>query len=222
MTIDKQLPTAVIFDMDGVLIDSEPLHAASYVQAFAEIGLAITLDDYYREISMGHLAVSELYAAMGGDMALWHDISARKAVLTKEIMSQKGTLMPGVTRLLESLKDAGIPMALATSAGKRSLEIFMDKFDLRPYFKHIVTWEDVNAIKPDPRGFIVAAERLGVNCQDCAVLEDSPRGVLAATRAGMKCIAIPNNSTRNGDFATASLVVGSLTDVSLDMIRGLF
>ena len=81
MRNDTQLPAAVIFDMDGVLIDSEPLHAASYVQAFAEIGLAITLDDYYREISMGHLAVSELYAAMGGDMTRWHDISARKAVL---------------------------------------------------------------------------------------------------------------------------------------------
>ncbi|MCL5104590.1 MAG: HAD-IA family hydrolase [Armatimonadetes bacterium] len=222
MSVDARLPAAVIFDMDGVLIDSEPLHAESYVQAFTEMGLAITLDDYNREVSIGHLSVSELYAAVGGDMTYWHDVSARKAVLTKELMSQKGALLPGVITLLESLNDAGIPTALATSAGKRSLGIFMEKFDLRSYFEHILTWEDVNAIKPDPKAYIVSAERLGVRPEHCAVLEDSPRGVLAARRAGMKCIAIPNDSTRHGDFSPASLVVGSLEEVSLQLIRSLF
>jgi beta-phosphoglucomutase-like phosphatase (HAD superfamily) len=98
----------------------------------------------------------------------------------------------------------------------------MKKFDLRPYFKHIITWEDVHAIKPDPQAYILAAERLGMQPNECVVFEDTPRGVLAAHRAGMKCIAIPTSTTYDGDFSKAAMIAGSLEGMNINILQGLF
>lgn len=218
----NSLPAAAIFDMDGVLVDSEPLHTASYVQAFSEVNQVVTAEEYRQAVTLGHATVKKFYVSVGGDIEQWDAVARRKAVLVKEMMHARGRLMPGIIELLEALKSESIPTALVTSGGRKSLEAVMSKFDLRPYFQHVVTWEDVNAVKPKPDGFILAAKRLGVQCCDCIVFEDTPKGVLAANLAGMKCVAIPTSTTYDGDFSLATLVVKSLEDVDLGVIRGLF
>jgi HAD superfamily hydrolase (TIGR01509 family) len=208
--------------MDGVLVDSEPLHTASYVQAFKEVNKVVTAEQYRQAVTLGNATVKKFYLSVGGDIEQWDTVAKRKAVLVRELMHARGRLMPGIIELLEALKAERIPTALATSSGKKSLEAVMSKFDLRPYFQHVATWEDVNAVKPKPDGFIFAAEKLGVQCCDCVVFEDTPRGVLAANLAGMKCVAIPTSTTHDGDFSLATLVVKSLEDVDMGVIRGLF
>ncbi len=218
----KILPAAAIFDMDGVLVDSEPLHTESSVRAFDEFGVDLTHEEYRRKITLGDHTVRRLFSEMGGDMDRWHSLGDRKAIMLHELIKEKLALMPGIVRFLDMLKETGIPTALATSAGKRSFELIMEKYDLRQYFQQVVTWEDVKAIKPDPQAYIITAEMLGVRPEECVVFEDTPRGVLAAHRAGMKCVAIPTSTTRDGNFSLASIVVESLEEVNLTMLRTLF
>lgn len=217
-----KLPSAVIFDMDGVLVDSEPVHTACYCQAFTEAGFPITTEQYRQNVTIGHFTCKKLFLTVGGNMERWPEVRNRKFELTNEMMHDRVRLMPGITELLETLQSERIPTALATSSGINSLEAVMGRFDLRPYFRHIVTSEDVKAVKPEPDGYIFAAGKLGVPCHECVAIEDSPRGVLAAHRAGMKCIAVPTSTTFDGDFGPANLVVKSLEEVSIDMLRGLF
>lgn len=216
------MPSAVIFDMDGVLVDSEPIHTEGYVRTFNEMGLKLDNEGYRQSVILGNAGVRNLYTSIGGDMKLWPDVCKRKASILRELVQKHGRLMPGVIQLLETLKREEISTVLATSASKKSFSIMMEKFDLTGFFDHIITWEDVNAIKPDPAVFILAAERLGAKREECVIFEDSPRGVLAAHRAGIKCIAVPNFSTSGGDFTHASMIVNSLTEVTIEMLRGMF
>ncbi|MCE5199651.1 MAG: HAD family phosphatase [Armatimonadota bacterium] len=214
-------PAAVLFDMDGVLVDSEPWHIESYIRAFSEVGLTLTTEVYRQNIIIGQLSVRELFYSLGGDKERWEYVFKRKMAHTKKLMSEHLEIMPGTIRLLEMLKAEGIPTALVTSAGKQSLDVIMGKYNLLPYFDHVMTWEDVRAIKPDPDGYIKAAQVFGVKPKDCVVFEDSPRGVLAAHRAGMKCIAVPTGTTHDGDFSLANVVVSSLEDATLDLLQEL-
>lgn len=215
------LPAAVIWDMDGVLADTEPLHAETYVRIFGDMGLDLTIEQYRRMVTMGEMSVKDVYLKIGGDPGLWDEAMEKKGALIKDLLERSGEMRPGVLSLLKSLKKNKVPTALATSAGKRSVGIILDRFDLWGYFDEIVVWQDVQASKPAPDAYIIAARKLGVKPKDCVALEDSPRGVLAAIRAGMKCIAIPTPSTDDGDFSQATLVVKSLEDVNIETLSEL-
>ena len=220
--IDMRLPAAVIFDMDGLLVDTEPMHGESYVRTFAHFGLKLSVEEYRQAVTIGGMSVLNLYLSHGGDESRWQEVSVQKSKCFKCIFEKNGALMPGVLNLLDSLRQAHIPTAIATSSGRSSLKTIMDKFDIQPFFDHLITWRDVETSKPDPDAFIEAARRMDARCEDCIVLEDSPRGVLAAHRAGMKCIAVPTSSTADGDFSLATVVVNSLEDVTIESIRQLF
>lgn len=216
------LPAAVVFDMDGVLADTEPLHCEAYVGIWNEMGLACTLEDYRRCITMGRMAVHEMYAALGGDASVWQSVMDAKHKRVEQMLSERDVLRPGVVELLRALKAAGTPTAIATIAGRRSMEIILGRFELRGYFDKFVTWQDITRPKPDPEVYQTAAARLGVPCEHCAAIEDSPRGVTAAIRAGMKCVAVPTASTADGDFSLATVTVASLELVDLNTLRDLF
>ena len=215
------LPSAVIFDMDGVLADTEPLHGECFVRAFAGFGISTTLEQYRQAVTLGGSTVRDYFIALGGDPSDWDRVKGVKDSYLEELMAERDALMPGVVRLLELLRSAGIPAAVATSARRRSLDIIIDRYGLRSYFNVIVTKDEAAAEKPDPGLYLMAAERLGVESGECVAIEDSPRGVVAAARAGMKCIAVPTTSTAEGDFSPATLVVRSLEEIGLDTLRSL-
>lgn len=222
MAIALQLPSAVMFDMDGLIVDSEPIHAETYCRIFQDMGLSITPEDYRQAINLGSMTVGDLYYSIGGKEEHWQEVNRHKARIFTQLIHEKAVLLPGVTQLLDSLKHENIPTALCTSAGNTTLTAIMGKFDLLHYFDVVLTWQDVKAIKPAPDSYIEGAKRLGVDPCECVALEDSPRGALAAHHAGMKCIAVPTSLTLDGDFSTASLVVRSLNEVSLPLMRSLF
>ena len=215
------MPQAVIFDMDGVLADTEPLHGKSFVQAFGKLGIRTTLERYRQAVTLAGSTVRDYYLSLGGQESTWERIKQIKDKLITALIESDGVLMPGAVDLLRLLKGASIPTAVATSARRASLEIVLDKFELWPYFDAFATKDDVEAEKPDPAVFLLAAEKLAVDPAACIVVEDSPRGVLAAHRAGMKCIAVPTPSTADGDFSLADVVVDSLEAVNLEALRGL-
>ena len=216
------LPAAVIFDMDGVLADTEPLHGECFVRAFAGFGIFTTLEEYRRAVTLGGTTVRDYYIELGGDPSDWDRVKGVKDSLMERIVAERDALMPGVVRLLDLLRSAGIPTAVATSARRRSLDIIIDHYGLRAYFDAIVTKDEAQVEKPDPRPYLIAAERLGVDPKDCVAIEDSPRGVVAAARAGIKCIAVPTSSTVDGDFSLAARVLSSLEEINLETLRSLF
>lgn len=220
--INKVLPDAVIFDMDGVLADTEPLHGSCFIRTFINHGINISFEDYRLAVTIGGSTVKDYFISLGGNAAYWTDIKALKDELMLEAVAQDGVLMPGVIETLEMLRSAGIQTAVATSARKMSLDIILNRFNLQPYFDAFATKDEVDAEKPSPAVFLLAAKKLGVEPADCVVIEDSPRGVMAAHRAGMKCIAIPTRTTLDGDFSLATLVTESLSNVDLDMLKSLF
>jgi len=215
------LPAAVIFDMDGVLADTEPLHGECFVRAFAGFGIEATLEEYRQAVTIGGLTVRDYFLSLDGDPSDWDRVKAIKDAALQEAIKERQALLPGVLRLLDALRSARIPTAIATSARRKSLDIVIDRLGLRSYFDITVTKDEAEAEKPDPGLYLMAAERLGVDPKDCVAIEDSPRGVIAATRAGMKCIAVPTPSTADGDFSPATLVVRSLEDIDLKTLRNL-
>lgn len=220
MRID--LPVAVIFDMDGVLADTEPLHGRCFVRAFAQVGIHIQFEDYRQAVTIGGSPVRDLYLSLGGDLADWdHVKSVKDRALQAELADHIGPL-PGVRTLIDLLRGSGVRVGLATSARRRSMQLVLDRLGMWSCFDVFATKDEVDVEKPNPAVFLLAASLLRVDPARCVVIEDSPRGVLAANRAGMKCLAVPTPSTADGDFSLADLVVDSLEAVSLDTLRALF
>jgi HAD superfamily hydrolase (TIGR01509 family) len=216
------LPKAVIFDMDGVLADTEPIHGECFVRAFASFGIFTTLEDYRQAVTLGGSTVRSFFLRLGGDPSDWDRVKGLKDSYLQQMVAERDVIMPGTKRLLETLRNANIKTAIATSARRRSLQIILGPTELLEYFDVIVTKDDAESEKPDPLLYIIAAQKLGIDPKYCVAIEDSPRGVLAAVRAGMKCIAVPTKSTADADFSQADLVIPSLEHVTLEVLRSLF
>lgn len=202
-----------IFDMDGILVDSEPAHAAAYVSAFAQAGLSLTLEEYRAWVTLGGGSIRDLFRARGGDPAGWEPLFAAKCEQFGRHVTEELTLLPGVLELLVALEQRGVPRVLATGAGRWNAEIILGHFGLSRFFRAVLTGDDVRRAKPDPEVFFLAAATLGLPPEECLSFEDSPKGVRAAAAAGVPCIAIPTRWTREGDFSRAYRVLGSLREM---------
>jgi HAD superfamily hydrolase (TIGR01509 family) len=178
---------AVIFDLDGVVADSHPIHEAAWKTLLLEQGLdsaTLNLDFLYagrprREILRHYLGSIE--------SAEMEQLGRRKDELYAVAAHQLKT-KPGIPRVLSELNSAGILCALATSAGRTRAHESLEQFSITKQFSLIVTGEDAAVAKPDPEIFLLAAEKLGVKPQECIVVEDSVAGVEAARAAGMRCV----------------------------------
>jgi len=178
---------AVIFDLDGVVADSHPIHEVAWKSLLAEAGLnpdSINVDFLYA----GHPRREILRHYLGplGDSEIQH--WGRRKDELYELAAKNLRAKPGIPEGLSQLRDAGIPCALATSAGhKRTLES-LQVLGVREYFSIVITGDDVRNPKPAPDIFLLAAEKLNVKPQDAVVVEDSVAGVQAAVAGGLKCV----------------------------------
>ncbi len=215
---------AVIFDMDGVLVDSEPLNIRAYVQAWSEFGVQLTPQEYVHHITNGGMLIQTLFESCGGQLADWDALFQRKTAIYRELVNTELKLMPGAQELLTDLKTHGIPRGLATSASRVSMNLVFSAFDLAPHFDAIVALEDVTKQKPDPEAFVKAASLLRMPPDQCVVIEDAPKGLVAAKSAGMRCVIVPTAFSRSEDLSAADLVIGSLEEVTAarlgELIKG--
>ncbi len=218
-TFHDDLPKAVIFDMDGVLADTEPLHGECFVRAFASFGILTTPEDYRQAVTISGSSVRDYFLRLGGDPSDWDRVKGLKDSYLEQMIADRDVLMPGIRRLLDALRSHGIRTAVATSARRRSLDIILGQYRLHECFDALVTKDDAGTEKPDPQLYLVAAQKLNVNPKDCVAIEDSPKGITAASRAGMKCIAVITPSTADADLSMADLVVESLEAIDLEVLR---
>lgn len=129
--------------------------------------------------------------------------------------------MPGLLESLERFKAAGFKLAVASSGAQKYIELVLNKFEINGYFDAVVTGDDVKVGKPHPEAYLIAAEKLRVGAQECLVLEDATKGIQSAKAAGCKCVAVSNPNVPAQDFSEADVVVNSLDEVTLDLIKEL-
>ena len=208
-------PAAFIFDMDGVIIDSEPIHSRVKMDTFHHFGLPFEEADLIHYMGRTSNEIfGEVIAKEGR-----HDLQVEDLVRYKhehylEVL-QSGTIEPieGAVELIRHLYDEGIPLALATSSWERVMDTVLDAFKIRPYFQSVLSGSTLPKSKPDPAIYLLSAERLCVAPKDCFVLEDTAAGVLAAKRAGMHCIGFRSPHSGAQDLSLADTIVNHLSEV---------
>jgi HAD superfamily hydrolase (TIGR01509 family) len=210
---------AIIFDLDGVLIDSERLQYKAYSTVLASFGVHVTEAEYAAHwITAGHGAE---YAVTTYELPVdAAELRRLKNPVYHEMLRQDPVLMPGADAALARL-GAHCALALATNSNRQDVGFVLDYFDLRRSFAVVVTREDYDLAKPNPDAYLRAAARLGVAPPSCVVVEDSYRGILAAHRAGAVALAIPNTFTLGSDFSLAATVLHSLDELTLDLVENL-
>jgi len=214
---------AVIFDMDGVLVDTYHAHYRSWLTVAESEGLPFSEEDFAR--TFGRTS-REIIAQCWGDGRLSDDeiatLDDKKEAAFRRIIEQDFPAMPGVYELLEGLHRAGFKLAVGSSGPPENVALVVEKLGGGTLFSATVTGRDVTRGKPDPHVFLIAAERLGVSPARCAVVEDAPAGVEAARASGMISIALVSTGRTQESLAAADLVVDSLTELSAERIRRLF
>lgn len=210
---------AVIFDLDGVIIDTKELHYLAWKKFWAKRGIEHTYDDFIKKFGIPNQDIfKELYENMGVDEL--NDLCEEKEVYFRELSEGKLMPMKGAAGLIKSLKKEGYKIALGTSCQKSNIEFIMKQIGLKAYFDVIVCAADIKSGKPNPEIFLKAAEMLNVKPLECVVIEDSLHGIEAAIRAGMKCIAVATTHSEN-ELKNAFLVRQDLSKLSLADIKRL-
>lgn len=195
-------PKAVLFDMDGVLFDSERLLRECWLQLAREQGLTGMREVYARCIGVNAPASDRiLREAYGADFPARAFKERARDIYRGRCAREGLPLKPCARELLEALRDEGIPRALASSTGEELVRRELEEAELLSLFDTLVTGDMVRRGKPDPECFLLAAERLGVKPEDCAVIEDSYNGVRAAHAAGAKAIMVPDLLEPNEEMA---------------------
>lgn len=210
---------AVLFDMDGVLADSEPLICAAACEMFRERGVTVQPEDFHPFVGAGE---NRYIGGVAEKHGLALDIvlaKARTYELYLRMVPDKLVVFPGAVELVKACLAAGWPCAVASSADRVKVEANLRKIGLPPEtWQAVVTAEDVERRKPDPALFLKAAERLGVAPDACAVVEDAVNGIAAAKAAGMRCVAVAT-SFPPALLGQADLVRSSISEVTLNDLR---
>jgi len=207
---------ALIFDFDGLILDTEGPGFRAWTELYASHGCALPFDKY--AACIGTIGAFDLHAYLEEQsgrsfdrMELEQDCNARWLTLMQE-----QPLLPGVAACISSARARGMKLAIASSSTEKWVTHNLRKFNLLEQFDAICTRDYVIAVKPDPALYLLALDRLGVEAADAIAFEDSPPGILAAKRAGLYCIAIPNQLTKDLPLELADRRLRSLEEFNLD------
>ncbi len=225
MTPNNSRPHAIIFDMDGVLVNSNPFHLRKWAELLNEHGIR------YDEAELPQRVIG-----LRNDFAFRHYFGSKlgaeeKSRLNEEleakfrkIFAPHAKPLPGLTELVKACHAAGIPMAVASAAMCKNVEFVVNAVGFRQYFRAMVSGDEVTHSKPDPEIYLTAAGKLGADPASCVAFEDSFVGVEAAKRAGMKCVALgttfPMDDLRRETHA--DLIVPGFEGVTLETLRALW
>jgi len=208
---------AIIFDMDGVLVDSEPFHIEIEKRQFERNKLIVSAEEHLN------------YMGMASDV-MWRTIVNKHQlnIPVEELIDQNRTesiryfselatipVMPGLIELLEMLKGKNYPMAVASSSFPEIIELILKKTELRDYFRVVVSSQEAGKSKPEPDVFLLAAKKLGVPPTNCIVIEDSFNGIAAAHAANMHCVAYQGPGSNPQQQNEADAVITSFDQLGL-------
>lgn len=210
---------AILFDFDGLILDTETPIFTAWQQIYAEFSCSLAMAEYSGCIGGTHQQFDPLadLAEKYGSPIIAKEIQPRVRRIFMDLIAQKDAL-PGIRDTLIAARRLGIHTALASNSNREWVDEHLGRLELLPYFKLIRTRDDVTRLKPEPDLFLSALEGLGVEAEEAIVLEDSPHGILAARRAGVFSVAIPNDLTRELHLNDPDLRLSSLSEMPLDAL----
>ena len=218
-------PEAVIFDFDGVIVDTEPLHHKAFQGVLEPLGIGFPWEEYV-DTYMGfddRDAFAEAFRAHGRnlDEKKLKELMASKSVIFQDVIRDGVPAYPGAVALITSLHSSGIPLAISSGALFSDITPILAQLDIAHCFPHIVTADDVRKSKPDPESYTLAFQRLKrkhpallTTPDNSLAIEDTPAGIRSAKRAGLRVLAV-SNSYGEEDLAEADYLTGSLNNVRI-------
>lgn len=206
---------AVIFDLDGLIIDSEPLQWKAMNIALEPLGMQITESQWIGMVGRKTAENLDLLKKEHGLEMNLVEVEAAKNEAYRTIIRQELKPMPGLPHAIEVCRKARLRLGVASSSVRPDIEVILGSLGMLDIFDIIVSGDQVSEGKPNPAIFLKAAQLLRVDPRHCLVLEDTVYGVVAAKSAGMLCIAIPNRFTSNQDLSQADLILKSLAELDL-------
>jgi len=212
---------ALIFDFDGLIVDTESTVLQSWAELYREFGVELPLGDWLRSVGADYGPdtfdpYADLEAQVGRPLD-WETLRPRR--YAREIaMANRQPPLPGVVALLDDAQAHGLRLAVASSSSHRWVDGHLQRLGLFRRFDAVVCAEDVARAKPAPDLFLKAVEALGVPPKGVVVLEDSANGVIAARAAGLFCVVVPSELTRHLNLSAANMRVQSLAELSVDLL----
>ncbi|MGE7866709.1 HAD family hydrolase [Bacillus paramycoides] len=205
---------AIIFDFDGLIVDTETIWFHSFRDAVRECGGELPLEEFAKCIGTTDEVLYAYLKEQLKEKFNEHALKEKVTTLHKEKMKIPKA-RDGVKEYLEEARELGLKIALASSSSKEWVVRFLEELQIREYFEVIKTREDVEKVKPDPALYRIAIEELGIELSEAVVFEDSLNGLKAAIAAGLKCVIVPNDVTRNLQFENHHLRIESMKEKSL-------
>lgn len=211
---------AILWDMDGVIADTGEAHFLSWEKALRRHGLPCTREFFVHTFGMNNRGIISLLLGREATQEEVADIADLKEQLFRDDVRGRLSPLPGVADWLARFAKAGFPQAVASSAPQENIDAIVGDLNLEGHFQALVSGSDLPG-KPDPGTFLLAAARLGMQPEDCLVIEDAKVGVRAAKTGKMKCLAVCTTHPAS-DLADADLVLEGLGDLTPDMVAQLF
>ena len=210
----------VIFDMDGVIVDTEPVHNYAYYQHFKELGIEVSAEMY---ASFTGNSTKNVFQKIKDHFGVAEDIPTlveKKRSLFNNAFDTKADLflLEGVEELIKQLHQNGIQLILASSSSKVTINRVFNRFSLHTYFSYIVSGEDFPQSKPNPDIFLEAVRLSKSNKENCIVIEDSTNGIKAAHAAGVFCVGYRSVNSKKQDYSLANLVIDRFEELDFKTI----
>ncbi|WP_298533320.1 HAD family phosphatase [uncultured Algibacter sp.] len=215
---------AVIFDMDGVIIDSEPMHNKAYHDMFDEVGIDVSTELYESFTGQSTINICKRLCDHFNLKETPETLVALKRKHYKHFFYSNSDLglIDGVLDLIKEYHKNGLTLVLASSAAMTSINQIFERFDLNQYFVAKLSGGDLKESKPHPEIFIRAAEATGFEKEECIVIEDSTNGIEAAKGAGIYCVGYDSFHSKNQDYSKANMVISDFKDITFSKINNLF
>ncbi|QBO57351.1 HAD family hydrolase [Chryseobacterium salivictor] len=211
---------AVLFDMDGVIVDTEPLHRKAYFQMFADLGIEVSEELYTTFTGASTKKVSNTLI----ERFQLENTPEELAIVKRKYFKQyfygdaDFNLIPGVKNLIENYFENNIKLVLASSASMTTIDMVFEKFDLGKYFLGKISGADLKESKPHPEIFLLASEIADEKRESCMVIEDSTNGIMAAHSAGIFCTAYKSEHSINQNYDQANLLISNFSEIEFEKI----
>ena len=215
---------AVLFDMDGVIVDTEPLHHKAYYQLFTSLGLDVPIELYQSFTGQSTLNVCKKLVEHFGLSSNPDELKKIKQTNFIKIFGNDTSLqlIDGVLDLIKEYHSNGLTLILASSASHNTINNVFSKFKLDQYFEAKISGSDFEKSKPHPAIFIKAAKLSGYPTENCMVIEDSTNGIKAAKAANIYCVGFKSPHSLNQDYSNADKVITSFSEIDYNTMLGIF
>ncbi|ACU08697.1 Predicted phosphatase [Flavobacteriaceae bacterium 3519-10] len=215
---------AILFDMDGVIVDTEPLHRKGYFQMFENLNISVSEELYTSFTGSSTQKVCTTLVEKFNLNSTHEELASIKRRYFKHYFDHDVDfdLLPGVKNLIENYYNNGLKLILASSAHMNTINWVFEKFGLEKYFSAKISGASLKESKPHPEIFQLAAKMAGEPKENCLVIEDSTNGILAAHAAGIFCVAYKSEHSLDQDYSKANLVISDFSEIEMGKIEKFF